>query len=214
MWLHIRGVGEWTNSLYSYFEREQERLHNGEVMPFIPSSASRSNTLESKNLLTNTTPQKDFLLRNLARLNHAPMAKAASLDNPRKIEELHGCLNGTDSPAILRSESEVEKSDNNPFFGNKSEGGNSAPLRPPRSSQGSSKLTLAPESMPKTPVGAGPPKLNRQVSESTSPMKKIQATLQRTFSRKGSTPQAGYSNDGFLNDDGNELGYLVGYFSE
>ncbi|GLH10501.1 Dual oxidase [Gryllus bimaculatus] len=30
MWLHIRGVGEWTNRLYSYFEREQEKLHNVE----------------------------------------------------------------------------------------------------------------------------------------------------------------------------------------
>lgn len=31
MWLHIRGVGEWTNQLYSYFEREQEKLHNVNV---------------------------------------------------------------------------------------------------------------------------------------------------------------------------------------
>lgn len=28
MWLHIRGVGEWTNRLYDYFDKEQERLHN------------------------------------------------------------------------------------------------------------------------------------------------------------------------------------------
>ncbi|XP_075986113.1 NADPH oxidase [Anticarsia gemmatalis] len=27
LWLHIRGVGEWTNRLYTYFEREQARLH-------------------------------------------------------------------------------------------------------------------------------------------------------------------------------------------
>ncbi|XP_021932014.1 NADPH oxidase 5 isoform X2 [Zootermopsis nevadensis] len=30
MWLHIRGVGEWTNRMYNYFEREQEKLHNAE----------------------------------------------------------------------------------------------------------------------------------------------------------------------------------------
>jgi len=30
MWLHIRGVGEWTNRLYNYFEREQEKLHSVE----------------------------------------------------------------------------------------------------------------------------------------------------------------------------------------
>ncbi|XP_066906847.1 NADPH oxidase 5 [Halyomorpha halys] len=28
MWLHIRGVGEWTNRLYNYFEKEQEKLHS------------------------------------------------------------------------------------------------------------------------------------------------------------------------------------------
>ncbi|XP_063222700.1 NADPH oxidase 5 [Bacillus rossius redtenbacheri] len=28
MWLHIRGVGEWTNRLYEYFEREQQKLHD------------------------------------------------------------------------------------------------------------------------------------------------------------------------------------------
>lgn len=28
MWLHIRGVGEWTNRLFNYFDREQEKLHN------------------------------------------------------------------------------------------------------------------------------------------------------------------------------------------
>jgi len=30
MWLHIRGVGQWTNRMYNYFEREQEKLHNVE----------------------------------------------------------------------------------------------------------------------------------------------------------------------------------------
>lgn len=33
MWLHIRGVGQWTNRLYEYFEKEQEKLHNGDVAP-------------------------------------------------------------------------------------------------------------------------------------------------------------------------------------
>ncbi|PSN29470.1 NADPH oxidase 5 [Blattella germanica] len=30
IWLHIRGVGEWTNRMYNYFEREHERLHSVE----------------------------------------------------------------------------------------------------------------------------------------------------------------------------------------
>lgn len=33
LWLHIRGVGEWTNRLYAYFEAQQARLHAGEVTP-------------------------------------------------------------------------------------------------------------------------------------------------------------------------------------
>lgn len=33
MWLHIRAVGEWTSRLYSYFEREQFKLHRGGVIP-------------------------------------------------------------------------------------------------------------------------------------------------------------------------------------
>ena len=28
--LHIRGVGQWTNRLYSYFEEEYKRQQNGE----------------------------------------------------------------------------------------------------------------------------------------------------------------------------------------
>ncbi|XP_003425313.2 NADPH oxidase 5 [Nasonia vitripennis] len=32
MWLHIRAVGEWTTSLYSYFDKEQQKLHRGEVL--------------------------------------------------------------------------------------------------------------------------------------------------------------------------------------
>lgn len=32
--LHIRAVGEWTNRLLNFFEKEQERLHSGEVLPY------------------------------------------------------------------------------------------------------------------------------------------------------------------------------------
>lgn len=65
MWLHIRGVGEWTNSLYAYFEREQERLHNGEVPP-------HRRSIQSPDLLSSksTTPQTDFLAKNLSRMHN------------------------------------------------------------------------------------------------------------------------------------------------
>lgn len=42
MWLHIRGVGQWTNRLYEYFEKEQEKLHNGEVPPLVPNSVHKT----------------------------------------------------------------------------------------------------------------------------------------------------------------------------
>lgn len=194
MWLHIRGVGEWTNTLYSYFEREKERLHNGEVMPYVPPNGSKSNTLESKApLASHYTPQQDFLSRNITRLNHGPMTKASSLDNPRKIDKLQECPSEDgDTPAVMHNENETEKSDTNPFTF-PSDDKNSA--RSPGSGQTSPKIIDE-----KTP--ASTTAKSRRTSDTTSPMKKIQATLQRTFSRKGSNPQDGYANDGFIADEG------------
>lgn len=42
MWLHIRGVGQWTNRLYDYFEKEQEKLHSGEICPHNPNQKPTS----------------------------------------------------------------------------------------------------------------------------------------------------------------------------
>lgn len=42
MWLHIRGVGQWTNRLYDYFEQEQEKLHNGEIEPLLGNSGEKN----------------------------------------------------------------------------------------------------------------------------------------------------------------------------
>lgn len=42
MWLHIRGVGQWTNRLFEYFEKEQEKLHNGEIPPMVPNSVEKT----------------------------------------------------------------------------------------------------------------------------------------------------------------------------
>lgn len=50
MWLHIRGVGEWTNRLYEYFEKQQEKLHNGEIPPLIQESKNITNgNIENNN---------------------------------------------------------------------------------------------------------------------------------------------------------------------
>nr|QOE76458.1 NADPH oxidase 5 [Nilaparvata lugens] len=50
MWLHIRAVGEWTNRLYGYFEKEQEKLHNiDQELPAVAPKAVASNGNSSAN---------------------------------------------------------------------------------------------------------------------------------------------------------------------
>ncbi|KAL0099174.1 hypothetical protein PUN28_020033 [Cardiocondyla obscurior] len=48
MWLHIRAVGEWTNSLYSYFEKEQIKLHCADIIPGENSDAVRKLSFRKK----------------------------------------------------------------------------------------------------------------------------------------------------------------------
>ncbi|XP_028902128.2 uncharacterized protein LOC105221203 isoform X1 [Zeugodacus cucurbitae] len=80
MWLHIRTVGEWTNRLYQYFEKEQQKLQNGEIIQHrhaIPTDLVRiTNKTETK---TSATPQIDFLAQNLARLHGKPGANDSVL---------------------------------------------------------------------------------------------------------------------------------------
>lgn len=207
MWLHIRGVGEWTNRLYSYFEKEQERLHNGEVPASggggsAPSLSKQSTaTIESLQRDAAPTPQKDFLSKNLARINHSPMVKSSSFDCAPS--RLNGGTTDTSSNTSLHCEDELEdgKKDN-PFVFDVGGTAAAAPQRPPRNGPGTSKLAMENYSAAQLP-----PKLERQQSESQTAIKKIQATLQRTFSRKGthqpsdSAAAAGNVNDGFIGDD-------------
>lgn len=44
IWLHIRGVGEWTNRLHDYFAMEHKRLHDGEVPAMISNGGKLSET--------------------------------------------------------------------------------------------------------------------------------------------------------------------------
>lgn len=193
MWLHIRGVGEWTNRLYSYFEKEQERLHNGEVSASVPGF---SKTVDA------ATPQKDFLSKNLSRLSHTPMLKSSSFENPRPVD-FNNSLFNANSEDSLHNENELEKKEN-PFVFDAA----APPIRPPRQSPGTSKL--ATETYP--PPASTTPKFERQNSEYTA-IKKIQASLQRTFSRKGASTQHqndGNTNDGFVGDDSGDLDYKPG----
>lgn len=177
MWLHIRGVGEWTNRLYTYFEREQARLHSGEVMPAIANVHDKKpEAILSKT--TSDTPQRDFLAKNLLQMRQSPMMTAKTREPPKEKPQ---------STTKLTNENEIEKKEN-PFKFDADTVANST-----------ENATAKPTSDVKTP-GPGM-KFERQMSETSSAIKKIQATLQRTFSRKGAQSQDGYSNDGFVSDD-------------
>lgn len=177
MWLHIRGVGEWTNRLYTYFEKEQARLHSGEVVPAIAAAPEKkSETTPTKTM--SDTPQKDFLAKNLTQMRQSPMMTARA-NVPLKEETM--------KPATISNENEIEKKEN-PFKFDAATVANSTENATAKSSTDA-----------KAPVQ--PIKFERQLSETSSAIKKIQATLQRTFSRKGTQSQDGYSNDGFISDD-------------
>lgn len=207
MWLHIRGVGEWTNRLYSYFEKEQERLHNGEVPASIPGSSKAITSSGGSATAETSTPQKDFLSKNLARISHSPMVKSSSFENSRGMDELNGHLNrNSEKKTSIHREDETELKEN-PFVFDAS-----PPLRPPRHGPGTSKLATDNFSV------SSPPKFERQISEGQTTIKKIQASLQRTFSRKGTAAMqsqlsdsnggsggGGSTNEGFIGDDNNEL---------
>ena len=129
-------------------------------------------------------------------------------ENPRTINEHNGHSNSSKSSTTLHKENETELKEN-PFTFDMS-----APLRPPRQSPGTSKL--ATENYPSNT----PPKLERQISETTTAIKKIQASLQRTFSRKGKDPStmgdalSGNTNDGFVGDDSMDSVCIISNFSE
>ncbi|XP_018302029.1 NADPH oxidase 5 [Mycetomoellerius zeteki] len=82
MWLHIRAVGEWTNSLYSYFEKEQIKLHCVDILP-------------AKNCDAACVPPKKFFMYSgkktpLIMTQKASMESQAHdlLDNPSFVSDL------------------------------------------------------------------------------------------------------------------------------
>lgn len=89
MWLHIRTVGEWTNRLYRYFEKEQMRLHNGEVIAHkqaIPTSSLLQISEENSKTMS-ATPQTDFLAQNLSKIQHSSSFDSAMVS--KTLQDLH-----------------------------------------------------------------------------------------------------------------------------
>lgn len=172
MWLHIRGVGEWTNRLYSYFEKEQARLHNGEVLPAGAANAEKPSEVVAIKAISDT-PQKDFLAKNLTQMRQSPMMAMKSMEAARP-----------NNSTILRKENEIEKKEN--------------PFNFDAAAAVAKGTTAKPDGEAKT---TQPTKLERQSSETNSAIRKIQATLQRTFSRKGTPMEDGHANEGFVSDE-------------
>lgn len=57
MWLHIRGVGQWTNRVHDYFEREQEKLHSGQINPLSSACTSPEKKRVSNGSITSNNNQ-------------------------------------------------------------------------------------------------------------------------------------------------------------
>ncbi|CAG9835415.1 unnamed protein product, partial [Diabrotica balteata] len=78
-------VGQWTNRLYGYFEKEQEKLHNGEIPPSTPAAPVKrlSNGSITNN---NQNPLKKL---------HATVARTLSNQNKKPAIQLVGFTNGS-----------------------------------------------------------------------------------------------------------------------
>lgn len=184
MWLHIRGVGEWTNRLYAYFEKEQIRLHSGDVQS-IGSNIPKTTSVVAVNSGTPTsssTPQRDFLARNIAQVKQTSMPiKAHSLDETQPRPR---------SPAKITSENEHARNQN-PFKFDASAVANS--------NNNSETAVRRASTDVRSP---GQPVFDRQHSDSgPTAMRKIQAKLQRTFSRKTNQVPDGHANEAFDDEE-------------
>uniref|UniRef100_A0A4Y0BJG2 NADPH oxidase n=1 Tax=Anopheles funestus TaxID=62324 RepID=A0A4Y0BJG2_ANOFN len=184
IWLHIRGVGEWTNRLHNFFEREQERLHNGEIPALVAGSSGAASV--SAVATTATGGTVDVVQEKLKPTPAGTIHKSSSFESAlNKAKAVPG-------GAIPRAGDATTP----------------AGIMKQRHPPGTSKLAMEGYSAP-SPIttSTGQPKFERQMSENRA-LKKIQATLQRTFSRRdqliprssGVGGVGGISNEGFSGD--------------
>ncbi|XP_063990833.1 NADPH oxidase 5 isoform X2 [Diachasmimorpha longicaudata] len=83
MWLHIRAVGEWTNSLYSYFERKQLKLERGDVIPIENCSAE----ILRKPLITEAKPTPTSTVIVVREREENSLGNSRGLDNPHFVPD-------------------------------------------------------------------------------------------------------------------------------
>uniref|UniRef100_A0AAG5DG18 FAD-binding FR-type domain-containing protein n=1 Tax=Anopheles atroparvus TaxID=41427 RepID=A0AAG5DG18_ANOAO len=162
IWLHIRGVGEWTNRLHNFFEREQDRLHNGEIPAIVAGSSGASAASIASGASVELTQERMKPPSATTPAGHGAMHKSSSFESALNKPKTVIAAGGTAGPR------------NDPT--------SPAGIMKSRHPPGTSKLAMEGYSAP-TPATTVQPKFDRQMSENRA-LKKIQATLQRTFSRR------------------------------
>ncbi|XP_035915854.1 uncharacterized protein LOC118513779 isoform X2 [Anopheles stephensi] len=187
IWLHIRGVGEWTNRLHNFFEREQERLHNGEI-PALVAGSSGAGSVSAVAAPATAGGTVDVVQEKLKATATGTIHKSSSFESALNKAKPVGPVGPMPRAADATTPAGIMKQ-----------------RHPP----GTSKLAMEGYSAPSpmTTSTSGQPKFERQMSENRA-LKKIQATLQRTFSRRdqliprssGAGGVGGISNEGFSGD--------------
>lgn len=77
MCLHIRGVGEWTNRLYTYFEKEKDQMYRGKVGNFSQNECAN----DGDNLTTDTEIEVSLLaISELISLIHFNVSTLQTID--------------------------------------------------------------------------------------------------------------------------------------
>nr|XP_012143255.1 PREDICTED: NADPH oxidase 5 isoform X1 [Megachile rotundata] len=96
LWLHIRAVGEWTNSLYSYFEKEQLKLQRNNMFPIEGCSNSNSSDKvfldQKQNLSLNKKMVSPALLTGNRRCFDNPIFAS---ENGKIIQSPHSAIDNT-----------------------------------------------------------------------------------------------------------------------
>lgn len=90
IWLHIRAVGEWTNSLYSYFEKEQAKLHGDNVFPI----TGCSNVNNSENMLF-LNKKQDLILNAMMSSSSSETRSHRGLENPAFVPDTDKIIQST-----------------------------------------------------------------------------------------------------------------------
>lgn len=103
IWLHIRAVGEWTNSLYSYFEREQMKLRSNDVFSVDCGSRSTVNDYRSEKTL--------FDEKNTNAYSTSPTNTGhhAGFDNPMFVRDNGKMIQSPQNSTIGTTETKLSK---------------------------------------------------------------------------------------------------------